>query len=426
MNICGIIAEYNPFHNGHAYQIQYTKEMLKADYVIIVMSGDFVQRGTPAILPKHLRAEMALRGGADLVLELPVTASTASAEFFAEKGVELLDSLGVVNTLCFGSEAGSVEALLELASLFVEEPEDYRNILKEELRCGASFPAARTRAVLEYFRDARHFPGDDFDGALMPLLNQIGNILTSPNNILGVEYCKALIRRNSSIRPVSLKREGLGYHDTKISSQQYPSASAIRQAITQNHGKEAGQEPVPALGMPEDSFHILEDARRQNAFLTEADLDLLLHYRLLGETANHLCTYLDVSPALAQRICNRRNEYQGFSQFASVLKTKELTQTRIHRALLHILLHIHNVPPAVSYARILGFRKDSAPLLAKIKADSSIPLLAKLADAPAVLDAQGIQILEKNTFASNVYESLLASKTGQKFLHEYQKPVVIV
>ena len=426
MNICGIVAEYNPFHNGHAYQIQYTKEVLKADYVIVAMSGDFVQRGTPALLPKHLRTEMALKGGADLVLELPVSASTASAEFFAEKGVELLDSLGVVNTLCFGSETGSVDALQKVAALLVREPEDYRNTLKKELSSGSSFPVARSRAVLEYFRDARHFPANDFDEALMPLLNQIGDILDSPNNILGVEYCKALLRRKSSIHPVALKREGCGYHDTQMKSHLYPSASAIRQAITQNYDNEAGQEPVPALGMPADAFHILENARRQNGFLTESDLDLLLHYCLLGETAKQLCTYLDVSPALAQRICNQLNQYQGFSQFACTLKTREITQTRIQRALLHILLRIHNVPTAVPYARILGFRKDSVSLFTKIKANSSIPLLAKLADAPTILDAQGMSILDENTFASNVYESLLASKTGRKFLHEYQKPVVII
>ena len=174
MNICGIIAEYNPFHNGHAYQIQYTKDTLKADYVIIAMSGDFVQRGTPAILPKHVQAEMALREGADLVLELPTAAATASAEFFAQSGVALLDSLGVVDTLCFGSETGCVDAFMELAAILVEEPEDYKNALKEGLSSGLSFPAARSHAVMEYFRDARHFPGDDFDGVLMPLLNQIG------------------------------------------------------------------------------------------------------------------------------------------------------------------------------------------------------------------------------------------------------------
>ena len=173
MRTAGIIAEYNPFHRGHEYQIQYTKEKLGADYVIIAMSGDYVQRGTPALLAKHARADMALRCGADLVLELPVSVCTASAEAFAMGGVSLLDGLGVVDLLCFGSESGEISALKELAEILVEEPEKYKTLLRNFLSQGLSFPAARSQALTEYFKNPRNFSGDDFDGVLTPLFNEV-------------------------------------------------------------------------------------------------------------------------------------------------------------------------------------------------------------------------------------------------------------
>ncbi len=145
MKTAGIIAEYNPFHKGHEYQIRYAKEKLKADYVIVAMSGDYVQRGTPALISKHARAEMALRCGADLVLEMPVSVSTASAEAFAMGGVSLLDSLGVVDMLCFGSESGEISALKELAEILVEEPEEYKKLLKSFLSEGLTFPLPEAR-----------------------------------------------------------------------------------------------------------------------------------------------------------------------------------------------------------------------------------------------------------------------------------------
>ena len=193
MKVTGIIAEYNPFHRGHKYQIDYCKKELHSDYVVVAMSGDYVQRGTPALLSKHMRAEMALRCGADLVLEMPVSVSTASAEAFAMGAVSMLDGLHVADRLCFGSEYGEVSTLQELADVLVCEPEEYRLLLKKFLSEGCSFPAARSQALMEYFRNPHNFAGDDFDGILTPLLNQITQILNSPNNILGIEYCKLRI-----------------------------------------------------------------------------------------------------------------------------------------------------------------------------------------------------------------------------------------
>ena len=435
MKVTGIIAEYNPFHRGHKYQIDYCKKELGADYVIVAMSGDYVQRGTPALLSKHVRAEMALRCGADLVLEMPVSVSTASAEAFAMGGVSMLDGLHIVDSLCFGSEYGEVSALMELAEILVEEPEEYRQLLKEFLSNGLSFPSARCQALTEYFKNPHNFTGDDFDGVLTPLLNQIVQILNSPNNILGIEYCKALLRLKSNIKPVTLKRQGMGYHETLAETDgsdrfsctdgsTFASASAIRELLKATLTPETISRI--ASQVPDEISLLLASSLQRNGFLTEDALDPLLSYCILKENADSFCSYLDVSRDLAERIMNRSNELNGFLQAASFLKTKELTQRRIQRALLHIILGIREVPATVPYARVLGFRRESSTLLKEIKDSSSIPLITKLADANSLLDESGRSLLYETVFSSNLYEKLLCRKNGRNFVHEYQKQLVIL
>ena len=435
MKVTGIIAEYNPFHRGHKYQIDYCKKELGADYVIVAMSGDYVQRGTPALLSKHVRAEMALRCGADLVLEMPVSVSTASAEAFAMGGVSMLDGLHIVDSLCFGSEYGEVSALMELAEILVEELEEYRQLLKEFLSNGLSFPSARCQALTEYFKNPHNFTGDDFDGVLTPLLNQIVQILNSPNNILGIEYCKALLRLKSNIKPVTLKRQGMGYHETLAETDgsdrfsctdgsTFASASAIRELLKATLTPETISRI--ASQVPDEISLLLASSLQRNGFLTEDALDPLLSYCILKENADSFCSYLDVSRDLAERIMNRSNELNGFLQAASFLKTKELTQSRIQRALLHIILGIREVPATVPYARVLGFRRESSTLLKEIKDSSSIPLITKLADANSLLDESGRSLLYETVFSSNLYEKLLCRKNGRNFVHEYQKQLVIL
>ncbi len=435
MKTAGIIAEYNPFHRGHEYQIQYTKQKLRADYVIVAMSGDYVQRGTPALLSKHARAEMALRCGADLVLEMPVSVCTASAEAFAMGGISLLDGLGVVDILCFGSEAGEISALKELAEILVKEPEEYKILLKQFLSQGLSFPVARSQALTEYFKNPCNFNGDDFGGILTPLFNEVTQILNTPNNILGIEYCKALLRLNSPIRPVTLRRKGMGYHNTASdlnSVSDFASASAIRELICVSNNDNCrgysskNVSDILASWIPSGAFEIFRMLLNSQEFLTEDVLDSILSYCLLQKNVSELTSFLDVSESLAQRIVNQRNLLQGFSKSASVLKTKELTQTRIQRALLHIILGIRQVPEKVPYARVLGFKKENSFLLKTIKNNSRIPVITKLADASSLLDSQAQELLKETTFASNLYESLLAQKNGRKFIHEYEKQIVII
>lgn len=340
MKTAGIIAEYNPFHTGHEYQINYIKEKLRTDYVVIAMSGDFVQRGTPALFSKYVRAEMALRSGADLVLELPVSISSASAELFARGGVQLLDGLGVTDILCFGSECGDTDALMELAKILAEEPETFQAALRRNLKNGMTFPKARSMAL----------------SAVFPESEKYQQLLSSPNNILGIEYCKAILRENSSISPVSIKREGNDYHENTLSENHFPSASAIRNAILDFNAppkgdwsdtehshcflSEASETSIQNFAfladmakkfLPANSLELFLQAISGNRFLLENDLDTLYRYCLLQETEESLCTYLDMSHALARRILSCRDQYETFSQFASLLKTKEITRTRIQR-----------------------------------------------------------------------------------------------
>lgn len=411
MKTVGIIAEYNPFHQGHQRQISFIRQNTGADYIIAVMSGDFVQRGTPALFSKHLRAEAALRCGVDLVLELPVSVSCASAELFAKGGVEILDGIGVTDMLCFGSEEGGLPLFLKTAKILADEPEEYQELLRNSLKTGLSFPSARCRALAEY--TCRTEPGPDPDA--------YQQFLAKPNNILGIEYCKAILRQNSRIQPLTMKREGAGYHDQALSSDRAPSASGIRSYL-----KSCPDCACLTGLLPQASLELLDQVIREGRLAFEEDLDMLLFYRLLSEDTESLCQYWDVSRELASRIIRMRNQYQGFLPFSGLLKTRELTQARIQRSLLHILLNLKDRPAPAGYARVLGFRKGAAPLLSLIKKEGRIPLLTKAADAPKILEKDSLNSFQETVFASNLYEGILSHKTGKDFLHEARKPVVII
>ena len=195
MKIVGFIAEYNPFHNGHFYHIQKALEVTEADAAIVVMSGDFVQRGAPAILPKRFRARAALECGVAAVFELPVCYATSSAELFALGAVSLLNQLGVVGSICFGSECGDLQILQQLADILCEEPAPYQDSLKEYLKKGLSFPAARQLAVSAYFAE-RHLP-------------DCSSLLNEPNNILGIEYLKALKKNRQPYAAIYNSKDGI-------------------------------------------------------------------------------------------------------------------------------------------------------------------------------------------------------------------------
>ena len=419
MIVSGIIAEYNPFHNGHQHHIEQSRRETGADYVIVVLSSNFTQRGEPAVIDKFTRAKMALKCGADLVLELPVSHSAASAEFFAQGGVSILDQLGVVDYLCFGSECGDASLLRRFAEILLEEPMLYAENLKSGLSAGHSYPAARSRALIDY----------------APELAMHEEVLSSPNNILGIEYVKALLKRNSSIRAFTMLRAGAGYHD-RLFATQYCSALAIREALLSCGGNfDASSCAMTSLAsqMPAEAFQILTESLKSTPPITAGDLSEMLIYKLRTEQEQGYAQYADVSEELSDRIKKHLGQFQSYTQFCDLLKAKNMTYARISRSLLHILLNEKKEGAAApgnaescAWARVLGFRRDAAPLLTEIKKHASIPLITKLAAAGEVLSPDAHACLLENLRRESIYESIVAMKTGRPARDEREIPIAIL
>lgn len=403
MKIVGLITEYNPFHNGHKYHIEQAKKITKADYVIAVMSGNFVQRGTPAFLPKHLRTEMALDGGCDMVIELPVCYATGSAEYFASGAISILDGLGCVDAICFGSECGDYKMLKKIATVLADEPAEYQVLLQDNLKSGQNFPLARQQALKEYFQD-----------------DTLNTVLEEPNNILGVEYIKAMLLRNSFMKGYTITRKGASYHDKEL-SEGFSSASGIRNLFGEN---KAADFTKLEGNISECAIHILKKEYGIRYPLVSDDFSLLLRCKLLTETRESLTRYMDITPDLANRIINFRNDYLNFTQFCELLKTKELTYSRISRCLIHVLLNIQESDlKKETYAHVLGFRKDSSELFSILKAHSQIPLVTKLT-ASESLNKYMQDMLNQDIFASDLYENVISDKFQRKFKNELQQQIV--
>lgn len=425
MKTTAIIAEYNPFHNGHRYLIGEARRLTGADFILVVMSGDFVQRGAPALYHKYLRTHMALLGGADVVIELPCLYATSSAEFFAQSAVTLLHRLGMIDYLCFGSEQGDISLLSSIASLLIKESEHYQSALLRHLKEGLTFPAARC-AALSGLKT----------GFSLPQEEKLTALLSSPNNILGIEYCKALTTLPSDITPITVKRLGSGYHDETLPSEDqfFGSASAIRK-ILEDSAKE--QELLSVKDqLPENVYKLLIRNGQFADVVTCEDFSAMLHYKLLSEQERGFEHYLDCSRELSNKICRTLPEYDGFASFCRKLKTRELTYTRVSRCLLHILLGITTPKSYLSpfedrtlslpYARLLGFRKESQEVLSAMKRSSSVPILSKLADAPELLSEEGQRLLKQDILASEIYEAAAAAKKQREPLNEIRQSPIIV
>ena len=244
--VVGIIAEYNPFHNGHSYHIQNTKAQTGADFVVAVMTGNFTQRGNTSVINKWEKAKMALNGDADLVIELPTIYSVSSAENFANGAVKILNELGIVDTISFGMEADDVSTLNNIANVLVNEPPEYKTILEHELGKGNSFPKARENALMMYLNDIKRY----------------ANVVKGSNNILAIEYLKALKKQKSSIVPFGVKREKVYYNSTKIIDE-YASATGIRNLLLHNQLEEVRKV------MPSKSYSILLNNLRQGTYVLD-------------------------------------------------------------------------------------------------------------------------------------------------------------
>ncbi len=398
MTVTAIIAEYNPFHSGHKYHIEQARKLTNADVILVIMSGNFVQRGEPAVFDKHLRSKLALENGADIILELPYPYSCSSAEYFAEAAVTILNKLGCINYLCFGSECDNISAMTDIAKVLVSEPSEYKEILKEHLKTGLSFPKARQLA-------------------LETVLGSDGykELLTSPNNILGIEYIKALTKLNSTITPITIKRAISSYHHNDDNNPLYSASSIRKEIFSKNSIELANISPL----YQNNPLYAME----------LNDLGLLLAGKLL-ENSNCLDKYLDISGDLAGRIRNNIDNYVNPNDFINLIKTKNITYTSISRALCHLMLNMKKCDMETlknngycDYVRILKFNDIGSSILKIIEGHGKIKVVTGLSKIDAILSdlaEYNRKLFEYSLNADNLYRLAVQSKFNVQLANEYQ------
>jgi predicted nucleotidyltransferase len=368
MKISGIIVEYNPLHNGHLFHINKTKELTNSDLIIAVMSGNFNQRGIPSIVDKWEKTSMALNNGVDIVLELPAIYSLSSAEFFSYGSVSLLNSLGIVDSICFGSEAGDIDFLKEVSDLLVEEPPSFKSLLKEELDKGLPFPKARSSALIHCLNKKNYYKEED-----------LANHLNSSNNILGVEYLKILKKLHSNIIPYTIKREGGDYNSTSLNNI-FSSATAIRKSLKSNALMEELVSHVP----PSVYENMVELKNRNYSFPFDYMMYPYIKYKAMTSKKNFFELIPDASEGLHNKILATIKDAKDYEHCIEMIKSKRYTYTRISRILCQYFLGFYEYntlqmrKESCPYARILGFTKHGAMALKSMKNNSSIPIYSKL------------------------------------------------
>ncbi|MBR1622657.1 MAG: nucleotidyltransferase family protein [Pseudobutyrivibrio sp.] len=381
--VVGIVAEYNPFHNGHKLQIDYAKNELGATQVVVAMSGSFTQRGEIACFDKYTRAHAALICGADIVFEMPTIFATASAREFAAAGVQLLASTGVVDTILFGAENDDVDLFKSSAKRLVELEKSgvLDSKIKEIVATGETYAYAHAHALADY----------------IPI-----EIKCSPNNLLGLEYCRYIYEHDLNMDIAILKRQGNDYNDVHLTGE-ICSATAVRAQLSL--GKEITA--VPEVTIP---------IYKGSVFVSPDDIAQMLHYKLLSE--NDFEKYLDCTSDLADRIKNLKKDYINFTSFSFDVNTKNITFSRASRVLCHILLDItqeafeaEKAADYIRYLRMLGFSKNGAKLLAAIKERGCVPLITSPTD---IIDKHDI-------YAADIHRAIVTAKTSTVYPNEFTR-----
>lgn len=375
MKIAAVIAEYNPFHNGHKYHIEKTRQITGADVIVVIMSANFVQRSEPALFSKEVRTKMALSCGADIVLELPSRNVLQTAEKYAESAVTIANAIHA-DFLSFGSECGNIDALTKIAKYTVSD--EFNVEIKSKLQSGISFSAAR-QAVL-----------DEYDLKI----SEIGKM---PNNILGIEYIKAIEKLNSSIKPVTVQRIGAG-HDS-VDENMFSSASLIRSKI--NNGEDVSEY------VPREVFEIIKE---ENTFNYEM-FDRTVLSSLVLSDLEKLSSIRDVSEGLEYRIVDNLKNSASVGELIDNIKTKRYTHSRLRRIVLSNYLGLTGIEMP-QYVRLLGLKKDVSLYWKEIKSSSSLPVIEKAANNDSKLLMENIRIDEVwNCFTDKV------NKYGSEYTH---------
>ena len=413
--ILGIVAEYNPFHSGHLYQINKAKSICAADYVVVIMSGHFTQRGEAAIYDPYLRTEMALKAGVDAVYEMPAAFSTASAADFAFYAVTFLTLLNV-DYISFGVEDATLDELENLADILLNESEGFKNLIKEKLSKGYTYPLARKEAFLNELKNFKNF--DE---------TRIKSLLSTPNNILGLEYVYTIKKIGSHLRPVLIKRKGSDYHDKSIAyNKEHSSATALRKYLSlHSELKELESSLMPS------SIEIIKKSKPLFADDFRGSISRKLYDLLYNDV--DLSIYSDISPNLSDRIYRLNKNYSDYEAMVASIKSKDYTFTRISRALCHILLNIKKSDTDIyknniKYSKLLGFRRSSGNLLKLIKTRSKLINITKPADAKDILrdEKETYRLFMSEVYASYIYNSVYYDKYKTELKNSYSREIVIV
>ena len=402
MKHIGIIAEYNPFHYGHQYQLDQVRAQFPDKKIIVMLSGNYVQRGEPAIFHKQLRTKCALKCGADIIFEIPSPFSFSSAEYYAVAALSALYETGLVDTLCFGAEDDAPDTFSAIADILLDEPDHYRRALKEYISAGDSYPKARGKALSACLTEPN-----------------IEALIKKPNNILAIEYMKAIKRFDFPIRPHIIQRIGADYHN-KDASQQICSARTIRDEL-----KKGCQDLSPY--MPAQAFSQLNESPYAKPLFFQ-DFYPFIQYALWSHSSYD--KYFEIPTDLSNRLARLNLYPTDLDSLLNELSEKHITGTRLNRVLLNLLLQEEKLSGSqtafhIPYLRLLGFRKSASFLLKEMKNVCSLPIINKVADAEGVLSPNASKRFQKELRQSALYRQAFYNKYSIILPTEYEQSVII-
>ena len=381
-NILGIVAEYNPLHNGHLYHIQNAKERTNAEYVVAVITGNFTQRGNTSIVNKWEKARMALNANVDLVIELPTLYSISSAENFADGAIKIFKQLGVTH-ISFGMETSNIADLNNIAKVLESEPDEYKSLLKEELKKGNSFPKARQNALVNYLKEEKY-----------------EEVIKGSNNILAIEYLKAIKKQKANIIPVGIKREKVFYHSKKIIDE-FASSTGIRYLLSRNQFDDITKV------VPSSTFSILVDNINNGTYTKDlSDFSNLIIYKLRTMTKSEIANLPEVSEGLENLIKSSVTKTNNINEFINMVNSKRYTKTKIQRIMLYALLGITKQDMDMSckvmpYIRVLGFNNKGKKIISRIENNNVITSVKKFEQSNSNRRYRRMLEIDKN--ATDIY-----------------------
>lgn len=394
MKVLGIIAEYNPMHTGHIYHIQKAKELTKSDYVVVVMSGSFTQQGNIAITDKFTRAKEAVKNGVDLVIELPAPFSVSDAGCFANKAIQILNGLNIIDCICFGAENNNISLFKNITDILINNDEEIWSKIKEKLKEGLSFATARNEVLKRY------------------LNSEELKIISSSNNILGLEYVKSLKLTNSSIEAFSILRENNDFNSTKLSSN-YTSSTSIRNVLENNQNTD-----------------LLKNYLTKNTYDTLTTLKLLfnndffdlLKYKIISMNLEEIKQINGVTEGFENKIKKEIIDCYDYESYLFKLKSKRYELSRIKRILVNILLNISKNDfnelknDTANYAHILAFNHEKKELLSHLSKKANIPVITNVSYKNTnILNNTQKRLLKFDMYASNIYSILNKSKLNKDY-----------